>query len=422
MKIARRGLWVIAAVLALVLQLGVLNFLRPVLGLVSRPLFDTFEVARGAPQAIPNIDTSESGPGTLLSATTMPTLDPRHMGSRIKAARVLYTSTVGDTSDRTVVSGSVFIPVGAAPPDGWPVVAVGHGTVGINNDCAPSLTDNLDGLSATVRWLVEHGYAVALTDYQGLGAKGVHPYLDARTAGRNMIDSVRALRHTFPGVISDRWAALGHSQGGAAAWAADEQALIYGPELHLVGAVAMAPAADVSGMVDKAFQGRLTPDQPMAFQAIVESMARVYPKLIHREDFTTLAARKNWDKLSACSGLGIYLRGFYANKLGPKDIAPQSQAAADRLRLLLQAWALPQRPLAAPLSVWYGGADTLVDAQWTAGAIKAACKRGGIISIEFEPTKGHGDFDLMGQAKWMLDRFAGVPADNDCDNHDAFPS
>jgi hypothetical protein len=34
--------------------------------------------------------------------------------------------------------------------------------------------------------------AVAATDYQGLGAPGVHPYLDAKTAGFNVIDSVRA--------------------------------------------------------------------------------------------------------------------------------------------------------------------------------------------------------------------------------------
>ena len=35
----------------------------------------------------------------------------------------------------------------------------------------------------------------------------------ARTAGLNMIDAVRALRFTFKNV-SNRWMALGHSQGG----------------------------------------------------------------------------------------------------------------------------------------------------------------------------------------------------------------
>lgn len=422
MKVLRRGLWGTAAIIALVLQVVVLHALLPVLGLLAPPILSTFAIAPDAPQPIANIDTSDSGPGTLLSATTMPTLDPKYLGPNARAVRIVYQSSNGDTNLFTKVSGSGFIPVRRAPDGGWPVVALGHGTVGINNECAPSLSENLDGMAPTVRWLVDHGYAVAVTDYEGLGTKGNHPYLDARTAGRNMIDSVRALQHTFPGAISDRWAALGHSQGGAAAWAADEQAAIYGPELHLVGAVAMAPAADVSGMVDKAVQGRLTPDQPLALQAIVDSMTRTHPDLIHREDFSTPAGRANWDKLSACSGTDLYLRGFYANKLGPKDLAPQNETAAFQLRTVLEAWALPQRPLSAPLSVWYGGADTFIDVKWMVGAIKAACKMDGDISIEFEPTKGHGEFDLMTQAKWMLDRFAGLPAKNDCENHDAFPA
>lgn len=422
MKVFRRSLWVITGIIALVLHLAVLNWLSPLIGLLAPGVLGSFAVAAGAPQPIAKIDTEDSGPGTLLSATTMPTLDAKFLVPNIRAARIYYRSSNGDTNLFTVVSGSVFIPSQEPPEGGWPVVAMGHGTVGINNECAPSLSDNLDGMAPSVQWLVLHGYAVAVTDYEGLGSKGIHPYLDARTAGRNMIDSVRALRHTFPGAISDRWAALGHSQGGAAAWAADEQAANYGPELHLVGAVAMAPAADVSGMVDKAMKGKLSPDQPLALQAIVDSLTRTHPGLIHREDFSTPAGRKNWDKLSACSGSGLYLRGFYADKLGPKDLVPQSDSAAHKLRTILQAWALPQRPLSAPLSVWYGGADTFIDPRWTAAAIKASCKLGGSISIEFEPTKGHGQFDLMGQATWMLDRFAGKPAQNDCDNHDEFPS
>ncbi|MGB8402559.1 MAG: lipase family protein [Mycobacterium sp.] len=412
MVILRRSLWVLGAVVALVLQFVVLAKLAPFGGLLLPKALDMFGVVSGPPQPIPNVDTSDSGPGTLLRADTMPTLNATNLGRDLKAARIIYKSTNGDTGATTEVSGAVFVPQGTPPPGGWPAIGLAHGTVGIDNQCAPSLSGALDNLAATVQWMTSHGYAVALADYQGLGTKGVHPYLDARTAGRNVIDSVRALRHTFPDV-SDRWAAFGHSQGGAAAWAANEQAAIYAPELQLVGAAAMAPAADVSGMVDKAFEGRLSPDQPLAFQAIVESMARIHPNL-NRDDFRSKAAAVGWDSLSDCSGPGLYERGDIAARLGAKDIAPQNQAAADQLRLLLQAWELPQRPLSAPLSVWYGGADTLVDASWTRAAIARACARGGVIAIEFQPDKGHGDFDLMTQVKWLVDRFAGLPAPNDC--------
>ena len=90
--------------------------------------------------------------------------------------------------------------------------------------CAPSISDSLLGLADLVVGFVKTGYAVALADYQGLGQSGIHPYTDAKTAGLNMIDAVRALRHTFANT-STRWLALGGSQGGGASWAADEQAV-----------------------------------------------------------------------------------------------------------------------------------------------------------------------------------------------------
>ena len=180
------------------------------------------------------------------------------------------------------------------------MIAFGHGTTGIDEPCAPSLSENLLGFSSIVVGYANLGYAVALPDYEGLGSPGVHPYTDARTAGLNMIDAVRALRHTFPDV-SNRWAAVGGSQGGAAAWAADEQAASYAPELDLVGAVAYVPAADVAGIVDKAVANTMTDDQALAFQSIVESLARLHPD-VRRDDYRRGAAAKYWDLLSACSG------------------------------------------------------------------------------------------------------------------------
>ena len=54
----------------------------------------------------------------------------------------------------------------------------------------------------------------------------------------------------------------------------------------------------------------------------------------------------------------------------------------------------PQQPLSAPLSVAYGGKDTLVDAQWTTDAIARACALGGSIVWDLQADKGHGDVDI----------------------------
>lgn len=377
-----------------------------------RLLEHTKQGAGGDPVPIQTADLTGSGPGSLVSAMTMPALVRTEEGKVLQAARVVYRSTSGDTGRETVVSGAVFTPLGEAPEGGWPVVALGHGTTGINEACAPSLSNTLLGLSTPVAGFVKNGYAVALPDYQGLGSPGVHPYTDARTAGLNMIDSVRALRHTFKNV-SNRWVAVGGSQGGGAAWAADEQAGTYAPDLDLVGAVAYSPAVDVSGMVSKAQAGTLTIDQLAAFQAIIESLARLHNDL-NRDDFRHGAADKYWDVLSACSGPKVSDRTAAIQAMQPTDLAPATPAAAEQLRKLIEAWSLPQQRLSAPLSVAYGGQDTYIDAQWTTDAIARACALGGTLQWQLQPDKGHGDVDIASQFTWIADRFAGKPVTNDC--------
>ena len=92
-------------------------------------------------------------------------------------------------------------------------------------------------------------YAVVASDYQGLGKDGTyHPYLDATTEGQNLIDSVRAARKLVPDA-STRWAAFGGSQGGQAAWAANELAGGYAPELQLVGTASYSAPLAIDGFV-----------------------------------------------------------------------------------------------------------------------------------------------------------------------------
>ena len=84
------------------------------------------------------------------------------------------------------------------------------------------------------------------------------------------------------------------------------------------------------------------------------------------------------------------------------------------MRTYLAAWALPQKPLTAPLSVWYGAKDTFIDGEWTTAALKKACASGGVITIELDPNKGHSQADINKQLVWVADRFAGKPPANDC--------
>jgi pimeloyl-ACP methyl ester carboxylesterase len=87
------------------------------------------------------------------------------------------------------------------------------------------------------------GWAVAMTDYEGLGTGGGrHPYLLGESEAHGVLDIVRAARHLFGPSVSDRFAIVGHSQGGQAALFSAHHAGQWTPELRLCGVAALAPA------------------------------------------------------------------------------------------------------------------------------------------------------------------------------------
>lgn len=409
----KRVVAVIAVVAVVAVQIAAFTKLKPLLPLAFGFVYDSLLASPGEqPNAVENAEVGGDGAGSLVSASTMPSVSRTWDAKGLNAARVVYRSTNGDDDSPTVVSGSVFVPKGTPPDGGWPVVSFGHGTIGIENACAPSLSDTLYGHLKYVRVLTELGYAVALADFQGLGQSGVHPYTDSRTAGLNMIDAVRALRKTFPDV-SDRWVAIGDSQGGGAAWAADEQAGPYAPDLTMLGAFAASPGPDMSGLVDKAEKGTLTSEQRAVLQAVIESLARLHPDL-NRDDFRRGAAARYWNTLNGCTLDVAFQRMSALNQVGPRDFTPKTPEAASMLRDLIKQWALPQKPLTAPLYVWYGGKDPFIDAEWTADALKRSCALGGEITIVYEPEGGHNPPNAVELVSWLSDRFEGKPVRNDC--------
>lgn len=165
--------------------------------------------------------------------------------------KVLYTSTT-PAGKRTAVSGSVSIPKGKAPKSGWPIITYGHGTTGIADKCAPSrntangpATSYISYTDAEQNAWLKAGYAVARSDYQGLGTPGTHPFLIGKASGRSMLDIVRASRDLDP-KISKKFLIAGHSQGGHAALFAAGEAAKWTPDLKLRGTVAYAPASHLS--------------------------------------------------------------------------------------------------------------------------------------------------------------------------------
>lgn len=170
--------------------------------------------------------------------------------------RVLYeTLSVGGKF--VAVSGSLAIPPGKAPANGWPLISWAHGTVGDAPQCAPSRSASANIEQRMLDAFVRRGYAVAQTDYEGNGTPGIHPYFVATAAARDVTDIVRAAREIDP-QIGTRWVVMGHSEGGTAALATASLGQRWAPELKLVGAVAYAPGSHLEDIL----QNELLDDSP----------------------------------------------------------------------------------------------------------------------------------------------------------------
>ncbi|WP_037176272.1 lipase family protein [Rhodococcus sp. UNC363MFTsu5.1] len=331
----------------------------------------------------------------------------------VTARELVYRSTSGLDGSGTEVSGTVFVPPGAAPDGGWPIVTVGHGTTGVTDECAPSRYPDLLGAVGMVTALLERGYVVVASDYQGLGTPGPHPYLEPKSAAHNLIDGVRAARAAVPNT-SNRWAALGLSQGGQASWSAAEHAAGYGDGLEFVGAAHLSPAADLSHIADDLGGIRLTLPQQIFLPMLLAGSEAQHAGL-DPANYIRGALADSREALMSCGPRAAERKWDAAVRITRADSLPLTSADTDRMRAWLERIALPQHRTEAPMLVVVGESDDLIPADWTRVAVTKACALGDVIALESRPGEGHADARANpGAVAWIADRFAGVPAPNTC--------
>ncbi len=98
------------------------------------------------------------------------------------------------------VSGTVLVPDSPWLVGNRPLVSYAVGTRGLGDDCAPSytLSQGADYEMFFIKNLLNQGWAVAVTDYQGLGTPGTHTYMVGPAQGRAVLDMARAAQR-LPG-------------------------------------------------------------------------------------------------------------------------------------------------------------------------------------------------------------------------------
>jgi fermentation-respiration switch protein FrsA (DUF1100 family) len=354
-----------------------------------------------------------AAPGTLIAVEPY---SPSLPGAA--AYRVLYNST--DIHGATIpVSGVVYIPLAPPPPPGRNIVAWAHPTSGVAQDCAPSLDDgglgaanvtqSIPGLAA----FIADGDIVAATDYPGLGAPGIHPYLIGDGEGRSIIDSVRAAR-TLPGAdISGNYVVWGHSQGGQAALFAGQIAKSYAPELKLVGVAAAAPPTNMNIELTEAFHndsGRVLAAYVYTTWAAIYHVpltSIVYPQAVPAVQRTVAHCISSFgeavDALVAASALNPVFRSANpdATPPWPMLLTENSPGAAAP---------------GAPLLIVQGSADDTVEPHFTRSFAAGACAKHEVLDYQ-EFNTGHLTIAMEAGAMvagWIHDRFAGLKAPDNC--------
>ncbi|MBM7517738.1 lipase family protein [Nocardioides nitrophenolicus] len=167
--------------------------------------------------------------------------------------QLVYAST-GARGQRIAVSGTVLLPCRSwRGPGERPLLSYGVGVHGLDRDAAPShlIARGAEPELDLVAGALDRGWAVAISDGDGLGMPGPHTYGAGAPGGHALLDIVRAAPVAVP-----RWASTpptllwGYSEGGrCAAWAAELQPS-YAPDVALVALAAGGVPADLRKVVE----------------------------------------------------------------------------------------------------------------------------------------------------------------------------
>ncbi|MGW7520399.1 lipase family protein [Streptomyces sp. NPDC054796] len=353
-------------------------------------------------------------PGRLVSAEPTAFRLAPGVDTRTSAWKVHYRSTSADGRPNTV-SGTVVV-----PDDGRtgtrPLLTYAVGTVGMGDQCAPSATfpQGRTAEALLINGALARGWAVAVTDYEGLGTPGTHTYTVGRAEGTAVLDAARAAQRLpqarKAGVTGKSPVGImGYSQGGqASAWAA-ELHRSYAPELHVKGTASGGVPADLAKVAE---YNDGDADAGLVLMSAIGHDA-AYPRL--RLDRYLNAEGK---RLAAYMKDHCVAENTAAGKGRTVDDVTVSdpmdrrdwQRAIDRSRL-------GTRATGAPVFLYHGSADEVIPYRVGQDLRAAWCARGVPVEWHAYPLLNHVAAAITGSdpaMTWLADRFAGKTAQGNC--------
>ncbi|WP_435590245.1 lipase family protein [Nocardia sp. bgisy118] len=396
-KLYHRNRFAVLAVVALVGALAHVTGAGPSAGQ------DGADIAGGRPGDLAGVE-----PYTFRVLPVLPT--------PTRAWKIFYHST--DATGRPdVVSGTVIV-----PEDGRtgtrPLVTYAVGTVGMGDQCAPSatLTTGTAVEAPSIARALEHGWAVVITDYPGLGTPGDHTYLVGRAEGNAVLDAARAAQRLpeaqREGVTtSSPVGIMGYSQGGhASAWAG-ELARDYAPELQVEGIASGGVPADVlQGASDG--KGQEARNVGLSMMIAIGHDA-AYPEL-KLDSYLTGDGRTLVQKLRG----GCVLENVVASRGRTlEDLLARNPIDSPEWQRRLGEDRLGTRSPAAPVYLYHGTTDEVVPYGLGEQLRSDWCALGASVEWHTYPLAGHGPAAVTGGGPamdWLADRLEGRSAQSNC--------
>ena len=338
----------------------------------------------------------------------------------VRAWRIMYVSADNDGN---------AIPITAyyAEPDretltGFPLLGLAHGTTGLVPECGMSQAPFTAGTTGFEYWeflgrqIVANGWAVVVTDYEGMGAPGNPTYL-LRKQGYDVLDSLRAAVRFRPQTVdATNVGIIGHSEGAYAALAAGDMWTAYAPDVMLRGVVSIAPGGvpplpfALNALSSASGAGGAGPRNGYVTY-LSTSWAATYPELLSPDAFfTDEGAQIIPEAAKLCQGevvaeLTEPFTNYFRADL-PKEI------------VTVAAMNTPiTRRSEAPTLMLQGQKDTGIVPQITRGFANLMCSYGSTTEYRQFATDTHRSSvftSVPDWTDWFADRFAGLPAGSTC--------
>ncbi|MWA15947.1 lipase [Streptomyces sp. BA2] len=401
-----------------------------VLGLPGSAAAQSASAPGSAPDATPSADSGSPGkgsgkspgkkpgakaaPGKIISSKPSSFQYTPGVPTPTKAWKITYRSTSAD-GRANAVSGTVIVPDdGRTTPR--PLITYAVGTVGLGDKCAPSagFPGGTTAEAPLVNAALVRGYAVAVTDYEGLGTPGDHTYMVAKAQGSAVLDAARAAqRHPEAAKYGVSAGApvgiMGYSQGGGASAKAAEMAATYAPELKVKGTASGGVPADLAKVADSleggdsagyllmSAVGQNAANPALALNKYLNKEGRKLAEVVRNECVGTVLE----------AGRGKTIEDVTTSN--PLDRPEWQRAIAKQL--------IGTKRPSAPTFLYHGDADETIP--YAVGQKLRAdwCAKGTAVEWKTFPGQSHVGTAIQGNGpalEWLGRRFAGESTPGNC--------